>query len=705
MDDKSYLAYVNAKAYCFNHADFNFDARYIFEMELDDTEFLAKYILHVSKRKGLTQTDGFWGDNINSVSIVCGQNGAGKTSFFRLMVNNIGSGLTAMNGEFICYIVYHSGVYIVFTNTTRLEIEQSAAGDIVILTEKEYYKTLRKHNSYKSPFDNRRFWKNIIFFSNHFGTMGIRDDDYIINVSKDVEIGKVINNIETIDKLKKVSLQSIYKYNQNLKLFRYSNDEAFKMMASNCKVSLPNLLKFTINANAYYDAFLDDEKFPNKKWIGKPRYDIYTYADRDYEYEAAINRFSAYLTIDLLKRKLISEGVFQNFSDVLSNSPDKIGLEIALEILNECSNAQIEIWKQCLTFILNKSKNESERFVLNWQLEDEFCCTIERISVYPQCFAAVASQINDLPPKVLVVDIGSYLIDDTVYEIGLEYFTQYDESGKVIKEGKKYDVIEVPEPVGVLVQKTDSTSGNVVKGAGFAVFKDAACTQRVLTDGDSGTEIPVFYYDEDLDGAASEKFAKQQDVYYVKEVVVPDGYRDDGKVWEVKPDYGSFEEIEVTNTPIRCDVSVEKKDKETGNAQGDAALSGATYGLYAMETVNYPDGRGVVSYAGDDNITSTAGTSFYSTGTPANAGTLLATVQTDDSGNFNFGNLYYGKYYIQEIEPSEGYLLDDTKYEVDYTKEQNTHQDISVTRRVVETVKKSHDRAGRWKTAESNDGF
>lgn len=358
--------------------------------------------------------------------------------------------------------------------------------------------------------------------------------------------------------------------------------------------------------------------------------------------------------------------------------------------------------KEKEAFIKYLSRNREVTFKYE---KKQYHITIERISVYPQCFAAVASQINDLPPKVLVVDIGSYLIDDTVYEIGLEYFTQYDESGKVIKEGKKYDVIEVPEPVGVLVQKTDSTSGNVVKGAGFAVFKDAACTQRVLTDGDSGTEIPVFYYDEDLDGAASEKFAKQQDVYYVKEVVVPDGYRDDGKVWEVKPDYRSFEEIEVTNTPIRCDVSVEKKDKETGNAQGDAALSGATYGLYAMETVNYPDGRGVVSYAGDDNITSTAGTSFYSTGTPANAGTLLATVQTDDSGNFNFGNLYYGKYYIQEIEPSEGYLLDDTKYEVDYTKEQNTHQDISVTRRVVETVKKSHDRAGRWKTAESNDGF
>ena len=207
-------------------------------------------------------------------------------------------------------------------------------------------------------------------------------------------------------------------------------------------------------------------------------------------------------------------------------------------------------------------------------------------------------------------------------------------------------------------------------------------------NGDTGAEVPVFYYDEDLDGAASEKFVKQQDVYYVKEVVVPDGYRDDGKVWEVKPDYGSFDTVEMTNTPIRCDVSVDKKDKETSDPQGDARLAGATYGLYALETVNYPDGRGIVSYAGNDNITSTAGTDFYSTGTPANAGTLLATVKTDEAGNFNFGNLYYGKYYIQEIEPSEGYLLDETKYEVDYSKEPNTHQNISVTRHVVETVKK-----------------
>ena len=76
---------------------------------------------------------------------------------------------------------------------------------------------------------------------------------------------------------------------------------------------------------------------------------------------------------------------------------------------------------------------------------------------------------------------------------------------------------------GVIVYKKDSGTGNWVKGAGFAVFKDRECTKRVLIDGNSGEEVPVFYYNEDLDMAVSEKFEKQQDTYYVKEVVVPEG--------------------------------------------------------------------------------------------------------------------------------------------------------------------------------------
>ena len=115
-------------------------------------------------------------------------------------------------------------------------------------------------------------------------------------------------------------------------------------------------------------------------------------------------------------------------------------------------------------------------------------------------------------------------------------------------------VVEYPDKVGVMVKKTDAESGNFVKGAGFAVFSDAGCTQRVSVEGDGKEEVPVFYYDEDLDVAASAKFVKMQDKYYVKEVVIPDGYRDDGKVWEVAPDYGEISDFSAENTPIRCDV-------------------------------------------------------------------------------------------------------------------------------------------------------
>ena len=288
-----------------------------------------------------------------------------------------------------------------------------------------------------------------------------------------------------------------------------------------------------------------------------------------------------------------------------------------------------------------------------------------------------------------VKEAPGYQRDETVYPVGLEYFTLYGSDGKVTQQGKPMPVVEYPDTVGVMVKKTDSESGNFVKGAGFAVFTDAGCTQRVSVNGDGKAEVPVFYYDEDLNAAASEKFVKMQDKYYVKEVVIPDGYRDDGTVWEVVPDYGEISDFSAENTPIRCDVAAKKEDKETGaEPQGDAKLSGATYGLYAAETIVYPDGRGTVTYAGNDNITSTQGTDFVSMGVPAEKDALLATVKTGEQAEFNFGNLYFGNYYVREIEASEGYLLDETIYPVNFREAQDIHHDISLNTKVVETPKK-----------------
>ena len=286
---------------------------------------------------------------------------------------------------------------------------------------------------------------------------------------------------------------------------------------------------------------------------------------------------------------------------------------------------------------------------------------------------------------------NGFQLDEKVYEISTDYFTFYDASGNVTREAKKeFTHKEKEEPVGVIVTKTDAFSRNEIKNAGFAVFDDKECTKRTVIDADDGDKkVPVFRYDEDLGGAVSDKFMKTQDTYYVKEVEVPDGYLDSGKVWEIKPGIGDVEELLVENTPLRCKVNAVKKDGETGGvAQGDASLAGATYGLYAAEDIGYPDGTGTVSYGSGDAITFAKGTNPDIKKTEAKKDMLLATVKTDTGGAFSFGNLYFGNYYIKEIEPSEGYLLDERVYDVKFKDAKDTHKDIALEVEASETVKK-----------------
>ena len=74
-------------------------------------------------------------------------------------------------------------------------------------------------------------------------------------------------------------------------------------------------------------------------------------------------------------------------------------------------------------------------------------------------------------------------------------------------------------------------------------------------------------------------------------------------------------------------VEVTKQDSETTSAQGNATLAGAVYGLYK-------DGE------------------------------LADTYTTDENGYFKTKEYVCGNYTVQEISPSEGYLLDKTVYSV-----------------------------------------
>ncbi|MBR6223807.1 MAG: LPXTG cell wall anchor domain-containing protein [Lachnospiraceae bacterium] len=318
---------------------------------------------------------------------------------------------------------------------------------------------------------------------------------------------------------------------------------------------------------------------------------------------------------------------------------------------------------------------------------EEFLCELKGTG--DGCYASEVETLTQ--DKYYLVEVEApdgFALDETVHEVDISYFTIYDAKGNVVQQGKEFSHEEEPERVGVMIGKKDSFTGNEIKTAGFAVFNDAACTKRTIIDSaNENVEVPVFHYDEDLGAAVSVGFVKTQDTYYVKEVEIPDGYSGLNTIWEVQPGYGETVYKDVTNTPIRCDVTAKKKQKKEG-LMGDATLIGATYGLYAAEDIKYPDGTGVVTYKSDDPIKASKGTDFKFSDVTATKDTLLATIKTDGDTEFSFSNLYFGNYYIKEIEPSVGCILDDTVYELKFREAKDTHSDISLNRDVFEDVKK-----------------
>ena len=112
-------------------------------------------------------------------------------------------------------------------------------------------------------------------------------------------------------------------------------------------------------------------------------------------------------------------------------------------------------------------------------------------------------------------------------------------------------------------------------------------------------------------------------------------------VWQNISNFGLIDPV-FANIRIRVNHNGElipnKIDNETGNiAQGDATLQGAEYGLYALEN-----------------------TAYYT------ANQLVTTFVTGENGSVGtIGDLPLIKYYIKELVPSEGYLLDTTSYNFD----------------------------------------
>ncbi|WP_302197265.1 SpaA isopeptide-forming pilin-related protein [uncultured Ruminococcus sp.] len=120
----------------------------------------------------------------------------------------------------------------------------------------------------------------------------------------------------------------------------------------------------------------------------------------------------------------------------------------------------------------------------------------------------------------------------------------------------------------------------------------------------------------------------------------------------VNVESGKTATVSFSNVLKKWNLTVTKTDAETKSAQGDASLAGAVYGIY-------------------------------------NNGKLADKYTTDKNGSFTTSYYVCGdNWTLKEIEPSEGYLLDETEYHIGAEAKKYTLENNSVSIGVTEDILK-----------------
>lgn len=221
------------------------------------------------------------------------------------------------------------------------------------------------------------------------------------------------------------------------------------------------------------------------------------------------------------------------------------------------------------------------------------------------------------------------------------------------------------QKAAVRVEKQDEETKNPLSGGIYGLY----AAEDIKVDGK--TVVPKGTLTEKATTGADGKASYKAELpinysYSIREIQAPELYlrnSEDTYTFTFKFTNDKEEKVNFshtfTNKRVNATIDLVKEDSETENsAQGDAVFEGAIYGLYAREDINHPDGRSGVLYKKDEQV---------------------ATLTTDKEGKASVSNLYLGKYYLKEITPPVGYLLDEEEHDVncDYEGDQ------------VETVKRN----------------
>ena len=164
---------------------------------------------------------------------------------------------------------------------------------------------------------------------------------------------------------------------------------------------------------------------------------------------------------------------------------------------------------------------------------------------------------------------------------------------------------------------------------------------------------------------ANGQFTSQQlylGTYVVKEKTAPEGYVQDTTEYEVTLSYGGQNQSVVLSPVALSDerqkvaVSI-KKEMETHTVYPNPdAYQDVRFGLYVAEDIL--DVTGTVALEKDSLLEVITLNKDPAASEPTGSETLTGTVSMD---------LPIGSYYIQEIATNEAYILDETKYPIDFT--------------------------------------
>lgn len=258
---------------------------------------------------------------------------------------------------------------------------------------------------------------------------------------------------------------------------------------------------------------------------------------------------------------------------------------------------------------------------------------------------------------------------ETTREVALEYAGQ-----EVTLTQTEADYNNERPKVNVKAVKKSQNDDAVLRGAEFGLYAgdDIQADGRIVISKDTLIQSAI----SDSEGVAA--FTADIPInhsYYIREIQAPEKYCGSGEIFEFTYSYkdGKTYEYEFSHEfkdeEVRAEIRIKKIDKETHGfiSQGDAVLAGAEYGLFAAENIEHPNQKSGTLYQKND---------------------LVDKGRINEEGTLDFTNLYLGKYFVKELVPPEGYLLDDTEYPVDASYE---GQDVKIVRREVEvgeTVKK-----------------